>query len=244
MRIQAVTPSFTTRTQPIQNNAKVITRPIEKPIKQIDVQTPVAQKMEFNWFPSIFSSKTSKDMDEIKSIKNDEGFQRYDKEDQKEIKKYLKKGELDVDTVKTFAQTNLTIKGMSEAYQFSKTTKDPKAEQQNILKAVVEFEKPEMKMPQQYKEYRTDLKRSFDKNYKIINHDGTHTAYYKEGGKKTSECRAEAGPYHPSPKSSDADYNSSSSTDTNTNQRHDDWTDPLNPFSPMSPLNPLNPIHW
>ena len=121
MRIQAVTPSFTAR-QTVQNK-KVVTRPIEKPMKQIDVQTPQNQKMQFNWLPSIFGSKTSKDMDEVKSIKNDQGFQRYDKEDQKEIKKYLKKGELDVDTVKIFAQTNLTIKGMSEAYQFAKTTK-------------------------------------------------------------------------------------------------------------------------
>lgn len=239
MRIQAVTPSFTARPQAVQNK-KVITRPIEKPMKQIEVQTPQNQKMEFNWFPSIFGSKTSKDMDEIKSIKNDEGFQRYDKEDQKEIKKYLKKGELDVDTVKTFAQTNLTIKGMSEAYQFAKTTKDPKKEQQNILKAVVEFEKPEMKMPQQYKEYRTDLKRSFDKNYKIINHDGTHTAYYKEGGKKTSECRAEAGPYHPSPRHSDSSDSSSSSSSSSSTNRNDDFWDPMNPMSPISPINPMN----
>lgn len=89
MRIQAVTPSFTAR-QTVQNK-KVVTRPIEKPMKQIDVQTPQNQKMQFNWLPSIFGSKTSKDMDEVKSIKNDQGFQRYDKEDQKEIKKYLKK---------------------------------------------------------------------------------------------------------------------------------------------------------
>ena len=63
MCIQAVTPSFTARTKRIQNNTKVVTRPVVKPMKQIDIQTPVAQKMEFNWFLNIFSSKTSKDMD-------------------------------------------------------------------------------------------------------------------------------------------------------------------------------------
>ncbi len=239
MRIQAVTPSFTTRPQAVQNK-KVITRPIEKPMKQIEVQTPVTQKMEFNWFPSIFSSKTSKDMDEVKSIKNDQGFQRYDKEDQKEIKKYLKKGELDVDTVKTFAQTNLTIKGMSEAYQFSKTTKDPKKEQQNILKAVVEFEKPEMKMPQQYKEYRTGLERGKNSTYKLTNHDGSHIATYKAESKKVCESTVEAGPYHPSPRHSDSSDSSSSSSSSSTTNRNDDFWDPMNPMSPISPINPMN----
>lgn len=235
MRIQAITPSFTARTQTAQNNTKVITRPIEKPMKQIDVQTPVAQKMEFNWFPSIFSSKASKDMDEIKAIKNKDGFQRYDKEDQKEIKKYLKKGELDVDTVKAFAQTNLTIKGMSEAYQFAKTTKYPKTEQQNILKAVLEFEKPEMKMPQQYKEYRTGLERGKNSTYKLTNHDGSHIATYKAESKKVSESKVEAGPYHPSPSSS-----SSSSSDDSSSTRNDDWDDWRNPMNPLSPFNPIN----
>lgn len=237
MRIQAITPSFTARTQTAQNNTKVITRPIEKPMKQIDVQTPVAQKMEFNWFPSIFSSKASKDMDEIKTIKNDQGFQRYDKEDQKEIKKYLKKGELDVDTVKAFAQTNLTIKGMSEAYQFAKTTKYPKTEQQNILKAVVEFEKPEMKMPQQYKEYRTELERGKNSTYKLTNHDGSHIATYKAESKKVSESKVEAGPYYTTPGSSSSSSSSNSSTTTSNN---DDFWNPMNPMSPISPLNPMN----
>lgn len=235
MRIQAVTPSFTAR-QTVQNK-KVVTRPIEKPMKQIDVQTPQNQKMQFNWLPSIFGSKTSKDMDEVKSIKNDQGFQRYDKEDQKEIKKYLKKGELDVDTVKTFAQTNLTIKGMSEAYQFAKTTKNPKAEQQNILKAVVEFEKPEMKMPQQYKEYRTGLERGKNSTYKLTNHDGSHIAIYKAESKKVSESTVEAGPYYTTPGSSSSSSSSNGSTTTSNN---DDFWNPMNPMSPISPLNPMN----
>ena len=236
MRIQAVTPSFTARPQTIQNK-KSVTRPVVKPMKQIDIQTPVAQKMEFNWFPSIFSSKTSKDMDEIKAIKNEQGFQRYDKEDQKEIKKYLKKGELDVDTVKTFAQTNLTIKGMSEAYQFAKTTKYPKTEQQNILKAVVEFEKPEMKMPQQYKEYRTNLERSKNSTYKIENHNGLHNVIFKAGGQKVSESTVEAGPYYPIPSKASA---SSSSSEPSSQNNNDDWSDWRNPYNPLSPFNPIN----
>ena len=178
-------------------------------------------------------------MDEVKAIKNDQGFQRFDKEDQKEIKKYLKKGELDVDAVKTFAQTNLTIKGMSEAYQFSKTTKNPKEEQQNILKAVVEFEKPEMKMPQQYKEYRTRLERNKNSTYKIENHNGLHNATYKAGGQKLSESTVEAGPYYPSPRKSSSSSESNDTSST-TNNRDDDWSNPLNPMSPISPLNPMN----
>ena len=165
MPIQAVTPRVTPRvaTQKVQTQAL---NPLGTPVKK---QAPQVQKQEFNWLPDIFKSEVSKQMDEVKAIKNNQGFQRYDKEDQKEIKKYLKKGELDVDIVKTFAQTNLTVKGMSEAYEFSKTTKNPKAEQQNILKAVVEFEKPEMKMPQQYKEYRTRLERNKNSTYKLLN---------------------------------------------------------------------------
>ena len=58
MRIQAVTPSFTAR-QTVQNK-KVVTRPIEKPMKQIDVQTPQNQKKspcimhKFNLLQEVF----------------------------------------------------------------------------------------------------------------------------------------------------------------------------------------------
>ncbi len=237
MPIQAVTPRVTPHVVTQKVQPKVL-NPLNTPVEK---RTPQVQKQEFNWLPDIFKSEVSKQMDEVKAIKNDQGFQRYDKEDQKEIKKYLKKGELDVDTVKTFAQTNLTIKGMSEAYEFSKTTKNPKAEQQNILKAVVEFEKPEMKMPQQYKEYRTQLERGKNSTYKIENHDGLHKAVYKAGGQKFSESSAEAGPYYPTPRSSDSDSSSSSTT----NNKDDDWSSsPLNPLNPMSPLSPFNPMNW
>lgn len=235
MTIQAITPRIAPQVVAKTTSSKAL-NPINTPTAK---QSPQVQKQEFNWLPDIFKSSVAKEMDEVKAIKNDQGFQRFDKEDQKEIKKYLKKGELDVDAVKTFAQTNLTIKGMSEAYQFSKTTKNPKEEQQNILMAVLEFEKPEMKMPQQYKEYRTGLERSYDKNYKIKNHNGSHTAYYKEGGKKISECIVEAGPYHPSPRSSDSEGSGWSSSSSSTTNKDDYW-DPMNPFSPISPINPLN----
>ena len=235
MTIQAITPRIAPQVVAKTTSSKVL-NPINTPTAK---QSPQVQKQEFNWLPDIFKSSVAKEMDEVKAIKNDQGFQRFDKEDQKEIKKYLKKGELDVDTVKTFAQTNLTIKGMSEAYQFSKTTKNPKAEQQNILKAVVEFEKPEMKMPQQYKEYRTQLERNKNSTYKIENHNGLHNATYKAGGQKLSESTVEAGPYYPSPgkSSSSSESNDTSST---TNNRDDDWSNPLNPMSPISPLNPMN----
>lgn len=235
MPIQAVTPRVTPRvaTQKVQTQAL---NPLGTPVKK---QAPQVKKQEFNWLPDIFKSEVSKQMDEVKAIKNNQGFQRYDKEDQKKIKKYLKKGELDVDTVKTFAQTNLTVKGMSEAYEFSKTTKNPKAEQQNILKAVVEFEKPEMKMPQQYKEYRTRLERNKNSTYKIENHNGLHNAIYKAGGQKLSESTVEAGPYYPSPRKSSSSSESNSTSST-TNNRDDDWSNPLNPMSPISPLNPMN----
>lgn len=229
MPIQAVTPRVTP--QVVAKKApQVAVNPLNTPVTK---QTPKLQKQEFNWLPDMFKSEVSKQMDEIKAIKNDQGFQRYDKEDQKEIKSYLKKGKLDVDTVKTFAQTNLTIKGMSEVYEFSKSTLYQKGEQQHMLKAVLEFEKPEMKMPQQYKEYRTQLERSKDKTYVIKNHDGSHVAHYKAKGEKVSESSLEAGPYHPTPRSSDS---SSSSATSNNN---DDWS-----LSPLSPFNPFNPMNW
>lgn len=230
MPIQAVTPRVTS--QVVAKKAPQVS--INSLNLQVTKQTPKLQKQEFNWLPDMFKSEVSKQMDEVKAIKNDEGFQRYDKEDQKEIKSYLKKGKLDVDTVKTFAQTNLTIKGMSEAYEFAKTTKDSKTEQQNILKVVVEFEKPEMKLPQQYKEYRTQLERGKNSTYKIENHNGSHKAIYKVGGQKVSESTIEAGPYHPTPSSS----SSSSSNGSDTNRKDDD--DWRNPFNPLSPFNPIN----
>lgn len=235
MTIQAITPRITPQVVAKTTSSKALS-PINTPMAK---QSPQVQKQEFNWLPDIFKSEISKQMDEVKAIKNNQGFQRYDKEDQKEIKKYLKKGELDVNAVKTFAQTNLTIKGMSEAYEFSKTTKNPKAEQQNILKAVVEFEKPEMKMPQQYKEYRTQLERNKNSTYKIENHNGLHNATYKAGGQKLSESTVEAGPYYPSPRKSSSSSESNDTSST-TNNRDDDWSNPLNPMSPISPLNPMN----
>ena len=237
MPIQAITPRITTKN--VNNkDAKQTLRPINSPTTK---QTPQLQKQEFNWLPDIFKSSVAKEMVEIKAIKNELGHQRFDKEDQKEIKKYLKADELDVDTVKTFAQTNLTIKGMSEAYKFSKSTLYPKGEQQYILKAVLEFEKPEMKMPQQYKEYRTQLERGKNSTYKIENHDSSHKAVYKAKGEKLSESSLEAGPYHPTPRSSDSDLSSSSAT----NNKDDDWSSsPLNPLNPMSPLSPFNPMNW
>ena len=235
MTIQAITPRIAPQVVAKTTSSKVL-NPINTPTAK---QSPQVQKQEFNWLPDIFKSSVAKEMDEVKAIKNDQGFQRFDKEDQKEIKKYLKKGELDVDAVKTFAQTNLTIKGMSEAYEFSKTTKNPKAEQQNILKAVVEFEKPEMKMPQQYKEYRTQLERNKNSTYKIENHNGLHNATYKAGGQKLSESTVEAGPYYPSPRKSSSSSESNDTSST-TNNRDDDWSNPLNPMSPISPLNPMN----
>lgn len=232
MPIQAVTPRITSSVV-VKKTPQVVLNPLNEPVKQ----QPQLQKRDFNWFPDIFKSSLTKEMEEIKEIKNNQGFPRFDKEDRKEIKKYLKKGELDVDAVKTFAQTNLTIKGMSEAYEFSKTSKDPKKEQQNILKAVLEFEKPEMKMPQQYKEYRTQLERGKNSTYKIKNHNDSHITIYKANAQKISESTVEAGPYYPYPSSS-ASSGSSGSSSSDTNKRDDD--DWRNPFNPLSPFNPLN----
>ncbi len=233
MPIQAITPRITTQNINQRNSTQAL-RPINSPMTK---QTPQLQKQEFNWLPDIFKSSVAKEMDEIKAIKNEFGHQRFDKDDQKEIKKYLKAGELDVNTVKVFAKTNLTIKGMSEVHEFSKTTKDPKAEQQNILRAVLEFEKPEMKMPQQYKEYRINLERGKNSTYKIENHDGSHKAIFKEGGQKVSESTVEAGPYYPTPSKSSS---SNSSTEPSSQGNNDDWNDWRNPHNPLSPFNPIN----
>ena len=233
MPIQAITPRITTQTISHKFSNQAL-RPINS---QITKQTPQLQKQEFNWFPDIFKSSVAKEMDDIKAIKNEFGHQRFDKEDQKEIKKYLKAGELDVSTVKTFAQTNLTIKSMSEVHEFSKSTKDPKAEQQNMLKAVLEFEKQEMKMPQQYKEYRTNLERSKNSTYKIENHNGLHNVIFKAGGQKVSESTVEAGPYYTIPSKTSA---SSSSSEPSSQNNNDDWSDWRNPYNPLSPFNPIN----
>lgn len=100
---------------------------MQNPINTLEKpQTKQMQTQNFGWFPDIFKSTLSKEMDEIKAIKNKYGFQRFDKEDRKEIKSYLKQGTLSVDVVKTFAQTNLTIKGMSEVHEFSKKSKKSK----------------------------------------------------------------------------------------------------------------------
>lgn len=232
MPIQAITPRVT----PQRINSAKATRTISPINMPVENSTPKLQKQEFNWLPDIFKSSLTKEMDEVKAIKNHHGFQRFDKEDQKEIKKYLKKGELSVDIVKTFAQTNLTIKGMSEVHEFTKWSKDPKKEQENMLKAVIEFEKPELKMPQEYKEYRTSLERGKNSTYELRNHDGSHQATYKANGEKISECRVTAGPYHPSPSSS-----SSSSSEDSSSTRNDDWGDDWrNPMNPLSPFNPFN----
>ena len=230
MPIQAITPRVTPQRINSQKATKTIS-PINMPVEN---STPKLQKQEFNWLPDIFKSSLSKEMDEIKAIKNNHGFQRFDKEDQKEIKSYLKKGELSVDIVKTFAQTNLSIKGMSEVHEFSKKTQNPKKEQENMLKAVIEFEKPEMKMPQEYKEYRTSLERGKNSTYSLKNHDGSHQATYKANGEKVSESSVTAGPYYPTPS-----YKSSSSDDS-SNTRNDDWDDWRNPMNPLSPFNPMN----
>lgn len=230
MPIQAITPRVTPQRINSQKATKTIS-PINMPVEN---STPKLQKQEFNWLPDIFKSSLSKEMDEIKAIKNNHGFQRFDKEDQKEIKSYLKKGELSVDVVKTFAQTNLSIKGMSEVHEFSKKTQNPKKEQENMLKAVIEFEKPEMKMPQEYKEYRTSLERGKNSTYSLKNHDGSHQATYKANGEKVSESSVTAGPYYPTPS-----YKSSSSDDS-SNTRNDDWDDWRNPMNPLSPFNPMN----
>ena len=236
MRIQPITPSFTARPQQIQNNTNIIKpQPMKDSMKALDVQTPSMQKMQFNWFPSIFSSKNSKEMNEVKNIKDENGFNRYDKEDLKEIKKHLKNDEISVGVLKDFAPTRLNVKSMSEVYLFSKSTKNPEQEQKHMLKAITEFEKPEMKMPRSYKEYCTQVSREKGKMYEIKNHDGSHIATYKANGEKIGESRITAGPYHPSPSSS-----SSSSSDDSSSTRNDDWDDWRNPMNPLSPFNPIN----
>lgn len=234
MRIQAISPSFTARPQQVQNNTNTIkSQQIKQSLKPLNIETPSTQKMEFNWFPNIFSSKNSKEISEVKNIKDEKGFKRYDKEDLKEIKNHLKNDEISVKVLKDFAPTRLSVKSMSEVYLFSKTTKNPEQEQKHILKAVTEFEKPEMKMPRAYKEYCTQVSREKDKTYQIKNHDGSHVATYKAEGKKVGESNVIAGPYYPTPTSS-----SSKSDSSNTN--NDDWNDLSNPMNPFSPLNPAN----
>ena len=234
MPIQPITPRVTqTKVLPKVNANNLIN--LQNPINNsANPQTKQMQTQNFGWFPDIFKSTLSKEMDEIKAIKNERGFQRFDKEDRKEIKSYLKNGTLSVEVVKTFAQTNLTIKGMSEVHEFSKKAKNPKQEQQNMLKAVLEFEKPEMKMPQEYKEYRTKLERGKNSTYSLENHDGSHLATYKAGGQKVSEATVTAGPYYPTP-------SGGSSLSTDDNQNNNDWgTDLRNPMNPLSPFNPIN----
>lgn len=237
MRIQPITPVFTARPQQLQNNTNITKpQPMKNSIKALELQAPPMQKMQFNWFPSIFSSKNSKEISEVKKIKDEKGFNRYDKEDIKEIKKHLKNDEISVGVLKDFAPTRLSVKSMSEAYLFSKATKNPEQEQKHILKAVTEFEKPEMKMPRSHKDFCTKLTREKNKTYQIENYDGSHVAFYEAEGKKISESRITAGPYYPTPSSS----SSSSYDDSSTTTNNDDWNDWKNPMNPLSPFNPIN----
>lgn len=237
MRIQAITPTYTDRAniQNQNNSTRVInSRPV-KLLEQADVQTPAMPKTDFSFIKNIFSSPLSQKMTEVKNIKDENGDKRYDKDDLKAIKKHLKNDEITVEILKDFAPTNLDVKGISEAYLFSKETQNSQNEQKNILTAVKNFEKAESS--QQSNEQQTRLEREDDGKYQISNADNTHRATYKADGEKISECTIT---YNP-------DYQtktSNSSSDNKTNNFEDKKEEEKPPLSPYHPFNPKNPFNW
>lgn len=79
---------------------------------------------------------------ELKNIKNEDGSRRFDNKELKEIKKLEKQDKIDKETVKYFADTSLSVKSISEVYQYGKMTQNKNNEYELIHNNVKEFDKP------------------------------------------------------------------------------------------------------
>jgi len=193
--------------------------------------THIAQKKIAGWFPDVFK-KTN--IDDIKELKTKEGNPRFNKNELKEIKSYIKKETLDTTTVKQLSSTMLDVKSMSEAYKFAKNTQNPMQEIGYIKANLKQFEKPYEKWSDAQKEgIHTHLTCDENNTYKINNDLNTMGILYKENGKFVSSYEITSGPYN----HETSDENNSSTVRTNTNN---DWDNsPLNPLNPTSPLNPM-----
>lgn len=206
------------------------------PVKQINKTTssPITPKPVTGWFGDMFK-KT--DLGNIAEIKTKEGNPRFNKQDLKEIKSYVKKEKLDTTTVKHLADTMLDVKSMSEAYSYAKKTADPMHELSNIKKLAQEFEAPYKNWTDRMKEdmhtHITDISEKDKPMFKIRNENDTHGAVYGENYQRYGEYTVSAGPYHPSSSSSSSSSNSSYPSATDS---RDDWLNPLNPLSPFNPL--------
>ncbi len=205
-------------------------------VKQINKTTinPIAPRPVAGWFGDMFK-KTN--IDDIKEIKTKEGNPRFNKEELKEIKSYIKKEKLDTTTVKHLADTMLDVKSMSEAYSYTKKTADPMHELGIIKKLAKEYETPYKNWTDRMKEgMHTHIKDISEKNkpmFKIRNENDTHGAVYGENYHRYSEYTVSAGPFHPCSSSSSS---SSHTSYPSTTDSRDDWLNPLNPLSPFNPL--------
>lgn len=193
--------------------------------------TPLSQKPVAGWFPDVFN-KTN--IDDVKDLKTKEGNARFNKNELKEIKSYVKKEKLDTTTVKHLSDTMLDVKSMSEAYLFAKNTTDPMKEISFIKTNLKQFEKPYEKWSDTQKEgIHTKLMRTEGSNkaplYKIQDETETRGAIYSENGKFISSYEITAGPLYP-------DSEGSSGTSTSTSNKNDWNESPLNPLNPCSPL--------
>ena len=193
----------------------------------------VTPKPVTGWFPDVFK-KTN--IDDVKELKTKDGNPRFNKQELKEIKSYVKKNKLDTTTVKHLSETMLDVKSMSEAYSFAQNTKNPMQEIGFIKANVKQFEKPYEKWSDAQREgIHTHLTCDDNNTYKINNDFNTRGIRYKENGKFVSSYEITSGPYWPD--TSDEDSSSTVTTKTNSN---DDWdSSPLNPLNPNSPLNPM-----
>lgn len=204
--------------------------------KQLNKTTssPITPKPVAGWFGDTFK-KT--DLSDIKKLKTKEGNPRFNKEELKEIKSYIKKEKLDTTTVKYLSDTMLDVKSMSEAYSYTKKTADPMHELGIIKKLAQEFEAPYKNWTDRMKEgmhtYLTDISEKDKPMFKIRNENNTHGATYGENHHRYSEYTISAGPYYPIPSSSGSSSNTSYPSATDS---RDDWLNPLNPLSPFNPL--------
>ncbi|MBR2525551.1 hypothetical protein IKE67_03710 [bacterium] len=217
--------------------SKVLSFTSAASVKQVNNATiPITPKPVAGWFGDMFK-KT--DLSDIKEIKTKEGNPRFNKEEMKEIKSYIKKDKLDTTTVKHLADTMLDVKSMSEAYSYIKKTADPMHELRNIKKLANEFEAPYQNWTDRMKEgmhtHITDISEKNKPMFKIRNENDTHGAVYGENYHRYSEYTISAGPFYPSPSSGSSDSSVSSYPSTSTDSR-DDWLNPLNPLSPFNPI--------
>ena len=186
------------------------------------------------------------DINEIKNLKTPSGNPRYNKEELKDIKGFIKKDKLDIQTVKYFSDTMLDPESMSEAYLFAKNTAEPAKELGIIKKHVKDYEKPYEKWPDSMKkDLSTKIKRietvsTKQSAYKLENCMGTKSGIYGAGGKFYSESTVESGPFMLDGNDDENNSSCRSSDKTSSNRSSNGAGSLLDPANPCSPLNPIN----